>query len=335
MATKKYDVIVIGSGSGGLSVGLFMSKAGFSVLMVSKSDKDIGGDCLNDGCVPSKALIHVSRIAHKAKEAQHFGLQVSGNIDIKKAIQYVYDRQEVIRDHENAAWLKEQGVEVALGTAHFINENSIEVNGITYSGKNIVLATGSVPRQLNIPGVEKIKYYDNESIFHLDELPQRLLVIGGGPIGLEMGQAVSRLGSKVTIVHNGENIMEHDDAAVTKILQQQLEKEGIEFILNTKAESFPSGTEALLKRKDGKELKVTFDAVFVGIGRELMLDTLRLDNAGIQVKSNKIILTNTCKPLIKMCMYVAMLQATFSFRMQQNFMHALCLTIFFRPSKKS
>ncbi len=99
-----YDIIVIGAGSAGLSVGLFMAKAGFNVLMIVKSDKDIGGDCLNEGCVPSKALIHVSKIAYSAKLANEFGLSVTGKVDMKKAINYVYQKQEIIREHENAKW---------------------------------------------------------------------------------------------------------------------------------------------------------------------------------------------------------------------------------------
>src|SRR5680860_227101 len=165
MTTKIYDTIVIGSGSGGLTVGLFMAKAGLKVLMVSKTDEDIGGDCLNDGCVPSKALIHVSRIAHDAKIAANFGLNVSGKVDIKKAINYVYERQEIIRQHENAGWLQEQGVHVALGNAIFIGKSEIVVNDKKYTGKKIVIATGSRPKKLKVPGVEKVTYYDNESIF--------------------------------------------------------------------------------------------------------------------------------------------------------------------------
>ena len=174
MSKEINDIIVIGSGSGGLTVGLFMAKAGFKVLMVSKTDEDIGGDCLNDGCVPSKALIHVSKIAHSAKKGAHIGLNVSGKVDIKKAINYVYTRQEIIREHENAQWLKEQGVDVALGHATFIGKNEIIVNARLndavgqdkkYTGKKIVIATGSKPKKLKIAGVENVKYYDNESIF--------------------------------------------------------------------------------------------------------------------------------------------------------------------------
>ena len=191
----KNDIIVIGAGSGGLSVGLFMGKAGFKVLMIAKSDKDIGGECLNDGCVPSKALIHVSRIVHSAKLAGEFGLQINGEADIEKAIGYVYARQQVIREHENAKWLQEQGVDVALGEAKFSGKNEILVNGEKFTARKIVLATGSKPRKLKIPGVELVEYFDNENIFHIDHLPKRLLVVGGGPIGIEIAQAMSRLGS--------------------------------------------------------------------------------------------------------------------------------------------
>lgn len=143
MQERQYDIKIIGCGSGGLSVGLFMGQAGCKVLMVSKSDHAIGGDCLNDGCVPSKALIHVAAIAHAAKEAAQFGLHTTGKIDIRKATAYIHNRQEVIRAHENASWLKDQGVDVALGFARFTGKNTIEVEDKSYSRKKIVIATGS------------------------------------------------------------------------------------------------------------------------------------------------------------------------------------------------
>jgi pyruvate/2-oxoglutarate dehydrogenase complex dihydrolipoamide dehydrogenase (E3) component len=148
MPKYEYDIIVIGSGSGGLSVGLFMNKAGFSVLMISKSDNDIGGDCLNDGCVPSKALLHVASIIHNAGLAREFGLQTSGKPDFNKVMGYVKSRQEIIREHENAYWLREQGIDVALGKATFTGKNTVEVEGQKYSADKIVIATGSTPAGL-------------------------------------------------------------------------------------------------------------------------------------------------------------------------------------------
>jgi len=288
MPDKIYDIIIIGAGSGGLSVGLFMSKVGLKVLMISKTYKDIGGDCLNDGCVPSKALIHVSRIAHNAKIASHFGLEISGKVDIKKAIDYVYEKQEIIREHENAQWLQEQGIDVALGRATFTGKNEIQVNDKKYTGKKIVIATGSKPQKLKVPGVEKVKYYDNESIFHINDLPEMLLVVGGGPIGIEIAQAMNRLGSKVTIVQQANKILEHDNDEVTEILLKQLKKEGIDFFFNAVVDHFISSNDAIIKLKEGENKSVQFDAVFVAIGRELDLKPLQLNNADIQFKDDKI-----------------------------------------------
>lgn len=289
MVKNEFDIIVIGTGSAGLSVGLFMNEAGFKVLMIDKSDHHIGGECLNDGCVPSKALIHVSKILSQAKLASNFGLCIKGKVDLKKVIKYVEQAQGHIRSHENKDWLEKQGIIVALGKAKFVGKKEIEVAGTIYKSNKIVIATGSKPRKLQIPGIEKVKYYDNENIFHTDEFPDRLLVIGGGPIGMEIGQAFNRLGSKVTVVHQGAHILEHDDTGVTDILLQQLKKEGIEFLMQSKTESFVSENEAWVKLKDGSTTKILFDAVFVGIGREMNLKPLQLEKAGIEVKDNKIV----------------------------------------------
>jgi pyruvate/2-oxoglutarate dehydrogenase complex dihydrolipoamide dehydrogenase (E3) component len=289
MAKYQFDIIVIGAGSGGLSIGLFMNQAGFKVLMVSKSDQDIGGDCLNDGCVPSKAMIHAAKIVKQAQGAAQFGVQVNGKIDIKKVVGYIRSRQSLIRVHENATWLRDQGISVTLGNAFFVGENDIEVEGERYSGRKIVIATGSKPRKINIEGVELVKYYDNESIFYLDTLPEKLLCIGGGPIGLEIAQVFSRLGSKVTVLHKGPAILERDDPTVTTILLEQLKREGMTFLSETEIESFTSATEASAKTNGGLAYSIKFDAVFVAVGRELSLDPLKLSNAHIAVERNRIV----------------------------------------------
>lgn len=334
MSQKKYDIIVIGAGSGGLSVGLFMNKAGFKVLMLAKSDEDIGGDCLNDGCVPSKALIHVSRIAHSAGMASEFGLQVSGKVDIKKAIDYVYSKQEVIRKHENAQWLKDQGVDIVLGHAAFTGKNEVEANGEKFEGKKIVIATGSKPKKLNIPGVEKVKYYDNESIFHIEELPGHLLVIGGGPIGIEIAQALNRLGSKVTVVHQGDMILAHDEKSLAEILMKQLQLEGIEFLFNANTESFTATNEAIIKLENGTTSKINFDAVFVGIGRALALTPLQLNNADILVKDNKIIRDDYLRTTNKDVFVCGDIAGDLQFSHAAEFHARIILNNLFSPFKK-
>lgn len=334
MEEKIYDIIIIGAGSGGLTVGLFMSKASFKVLMVSKTDEDIGGDCLNDGCVPSKALIHVSRIAHQAKTAGNFGLNVSGKVDIKKAIDYVYGTQEIIREHENAQWLKDQGIDVALGKANFVGKNEIEVNNKKYSGKKIVIATGSWPKKLKVPGVEKVKYYDNESIFHIDKLPEKLLVIGGGPIGMEMAQAFSRLGSDVTVVQHGSRILEHDDEDMAAVLLERLKKEGIRFIFNADIDHFSTANEATIHLKDDIKQRISFDAVFVGIGRELDLKSLQLDKAGIAVKDNQIVKDKYLRTTNKNIFVCGDVAGDLMFSHAAEFHARILINNFFSPLKK-
>lgn len=177
---KHYDIVVIGAGSGGLGVSLFMAKVGLKTLLIDKTDQEIGGDCLNYGCVPSKALIRVSRLVNQAKEAETFGLQTTWRPDLSKAQAYVKSKQDIIRKHENAAFLRREGMDVVLGNASFHDERSVKVNDSIYRGKKIVLATGSRPASLNVPGIEKIKQYNNESIFDVVDLPKQLLIIGAG-----------------------------------------------------------------------------------------------------------------------------------------------------------
>jgi len=335
MPGKSYDIIIIGAGSGGLSVGLFMSKAGFKVLMISKTDKDIGGDCLNDGCVPSKALIHISRIAQNAMLASQFGLEISGKVDMKKAMNYVYGKQEIIREHENARWLQEQGIDVALGLATFIAKNEIQVNDKKYTGKKIVIATGSKPRKLNVPGVEEVKCYDNESVFHITQLPERLLVIGGGPIGIEIAQAMNRLGSKVTVVQQANKILEHDTNEVTEILLKQLKKEGVNFFFNAAVDHFISSNEAIIKLRDGKTEIIQFDAVFVAIGRELNLKSLQLNNAGIQFKNDKIDVDKYLRTTNKNVFVCGDVAGDLQFSHAAEFHARILLNNFFSPFNKT
>lgn len=304
---RPYDIIVVGAGSGGLSVSLFMVQAGFRTLLIDRSDHDIGGDCLNDGCIPSKALIHVSRIVHQAREARKFGLTVGGSIDARKVSDYLYNAQEWIRKHENAKHFRAMGLQVALGDASFAGKNAITVESNIYYGHTIILATGSRPARLDIPGIETVKYYDNESIFDLNELPQRLLVVGGGPVGVEIGQAMLRLGVEVTLVHRRNRILKNDHPLVTAVLEARLRSEGMTILLNTEVISFTSSSTAQV-RVNGTLVTMTFDAIFVATGRTLNVENLKLENAGIRLAKGKIIADQylrTSNPNVYLCGDVA------------------------------
>ncbi len=334
MAKAQFDIIMIGAGSGGLSVGLFMNQAGFKVLMISRSDKDIGGDCLNDGCVPSKALIHAARVVRQAKEAGSFGLKLTGQIDITKVVGYIQAKQAFIRTHENAQWLRDQGITVALGNACFAGRNQVEVDGKIYSGKKIVIATGSKPRKLLIEGVEKVSYFDNENIFHLDALPEKVLCVGGGPIGVEISQALSRLGSKVTVIHTGLAILEHDDPAVTEILLKQLKNEGIDLLLNSQISRFVSEKEAIIENGNGEKITVNFDAVFVATGRSFALETLSLSKAGIEVDGSKIVIDPYLRTTNKDVLVCGDVVGDLQFSHAAEFHARIILNNLFSPFKK-
>ena len=283
---KKYDIIVIGAGSGGLNIAGFMNRAGFKVLLIDKSDRRIGGDCLNSGCVPSKALIHVARLLKDANEASRFGLTVNGKADIKKVLGYVTEKQEVIRVHENAEHFRKIGMDVALGEARFAGPDSVTVGNETYCGKKIILATGSRPRKLEVPGIENVKYDTNETIFDLDKLPEHLVVIGGGPIGIELGQAFRHLGSKVTVVEMDSKFLPKESPEIAEVLRRRMESEGVNFIFNATVKEFTSPNQAIIINKDNKETRIDFDTMIVSIGRDYNINGLSLEKAGIELENN-------------------------------------------------
>lgn len=283
-----YDLIAVGGGAAGLSMAITMQRLGFSTLLIDRTDHRIGGDCLNDGCIPSKALIHVSRQVHAARQVSPFGWRVEGKTNLAAVMRYVRERQDIIRAHENAAFLrKREGIGIELGTASFVGGQTLRIRhedgtGKIVSAKNIVLCTGSKPQMLDVPGVENVAVYTNENLFTLDELPDRLLVVGAGPIGIEMAQAFQRLGSDVTVVGRDERILPKERPEVSDLLQQRLTGEGVNFRLGCTVSRFPDARTAELKTADGQTEQLPFDVVLVGIGRTFHYDDLNLIAAGIR-----------------------------------------------------
>jgi len=286
--SNHFDIIVIGAGSGGLNIAGFMNRIGLRVLLIDKNEKSIGGDCLNTGCIPSKALIHIAREVYAGKKAEKFGFTVHGAVDIKKVIVYVKEKQDIIRVHENSEHFRNIGMTVLLGTATFNGPRSVMVNGAEYHGKKIIIATGSRPRKLELEGLELIKTYTNETVFDMETLPSRFVFIGGGPISLELGQAFAMLGSTVTIIHGGEHILEKEDPAVSAFMEKELAQMGIELILNAKplkVKRGPGGEEVVVTTPTGEQ-RIQADALFVGIGRVLNIENLELAKADIQLTAD-------------------------------------------------
>ncbi|MBY0310264.1 FAD-dependent oxidoreductase [Patescibacteria group bacterium] len=281
---QRFDVIVIGAGSGGLNIAAFINRVGLTVLLIDKDDAAIGGDCLNFGCVPSKALIHVAREVAAARRAAAYGITVSGAVDWKRVRARVLETQTLIREHENAAWFRSKGMTVVLGEATFIGRNSVRVGDHEYTGKRIVLATGSRPRTITGQGIERVaRVLNNESLFTMEELPRRLLVLGAGPIGIENAQALGQLGSQVVVVDPGKQILGKEGSDMAAIVQEQLEAEGMQFHLGYRLKEFTGPGTGVVVSEAGEEMTIEFDAVFVAIGRVLNTEGLGLDAAGIKV----------------------------------------------------
>lgn len=292
MLNKKFDLIVIGAGSGGLGAAIGMNRLGLKVLLIDRKAENIGGECLNTGCIPSKALLHVAKQIHNGRIASQFGPQLEGEVDILQVKEYIRKKQDSIRTHENAEYLREQGIEVILGTASFISNNELKVNDQTYKGRNFVVATGSKPKTIQVGGTERFPVFTNKNLFDIDFLPQNFLFIGAGPVSLEMAQAFSRLGSRVSVIVRGSRILKKEDPEIAKILLQKLEAEGIQFYFETEVEQIKDENTAVIKDRLGKESELPADALFMGLGREVDFKSLMPDYAGIKIKDEKIVLND-------------------------------------------
>ena len=264
-----------------------MNKLGFKALLIDKNEANIGGDCLNTGCVPSKALIHISRIIHEARQSEQFGLEVSGKVDADKVMQYVQAKQDIIRHHENADYFRKEGLDVVIGEAKFESPNSIRVGEDIYAAKKYVIATGSRPRKLDLPGLDYVKTLTHEGAFDLSDLPTNMTVIGAGPIGLELGQAFNRLGVNVSVVDIASHILPKEDPEIAEILKKKLEEEGIKFYMNSSPLEVSEEKE-LIVEKQGEHIDIPTDTILFAVGRSLNHDALNLNKANVKVEDSKV-----------------------------------------------
>ena len=279
----KYDVIVIGAGSAGLGNSGVANALGLKTVLIEKDENHFGGDCTNFGCVPSKAIIHIANHFYEARKAKQFGMEVRGKADMVKVLDYIHEKQEEIRNEEDAEALRKQGYDVIIGEAKLVGKDTVEVNGKKLQSKIILLCTGSSPRMLDIPGSESTTIYNNESLFFdCTDLPEHFTIIGGGPIGCEMGQAFARLGSKVTIVNRGSRLLAKEPENVSQILLECFEKEGIKVMLNATVKSFNEGN-AIVEFKDRNKKTIPSSAALMAVGRVVNTKGLGLGDAGIEL----------------------------------------------------
>ena len=286
MADFEYDIGVIGGGSAGLSVTAGVAQLGAKTVLIEKEPR-LGGDCLHYGCAPSKTLIKTARVYHLMKNGPKFGLPEAvvppvNYKDVRARIKSVID---AIQHHDSVERFCGLGAQVEFGEARFSDEHTVDLDGRRISAKNWVIATGSSPAIPPVPGLDSTPYLTNKDIFYMDRLPESLIVLGAGPIAVEMAQAFSRLGSKVAVVQRSGRILSREDSDMAGIVKDVIEKEGVTFLLDTKVKSVRDlGSEREVTVEDalGNEIKLKAEAVLVALGRSANVEGLGLDNAGVE-----------------------------------------------------
>ena len=294
---KHYDLIVIGGGSAGLTSVTIAARLGARSLLVDR--ESLGGDCLHYGCVPSKSLIASARMAHRMRHAGKYGFD---SVDLRTDLARVMDRVDKIREqigsHESPDAIRKLGVDVALGGASFMNELTIEIDqSYPVTGERILIATGSHAVAPEIPGLVETGFIDHVDLFGLRKLPDRLVVIGGGPIGTEMGQALSRLGSKVTIVQRGSRLLPREDPDISTILQSSFAEEGIDVLLSANPVWVGQGDggKEIEIEQQGDKHTIHCDEILVAVGRKPNIDDLNLSAAGVRAISRGIVVDDSLR----------------------------------------
>ncbi len=283
-----YDAIVIGAGSGGLTSAVGLAKIGKSVLLVER--EHIGGECTNSGCIPSKALLHHAKSYYQAIAISGGNSQTENYR--RDAFSYVRAKIAETLSHETPEHFKKLGIDVVIGEAVFTSPSTIKIGSDSITFKKAVIATGSSPRMIVVPELDPSKILTNQNLFALESVPAHTLIIGAGPIGLEMGQALAMLGSNVTILDNGPTFARLEDEALRPIIHTACTKLGITILQNVSITSVQNNIATISQTDTTTTKNIPFDKVLIAIGRipnlpqGLEAATIQYDNAGIKVSKN-------------------------------------------------
>jgi len=279
-----YNLVVIGAGTAGLVTAAGAAGLGAKVALIERHM--LGGDCLNVGCVPSKGIIRASRAAYDVRTAEEFGIRYGEaiSIDFGKAMERMRRIRAGISAHDSAErFSKELGVDLFFGNAKFTGSDSIDVSGKRLRFKKAALCTGARAAAPPIPGIEETGFLTNENVFWLTELPKRIAVIGGGPIGCELAQAFARMGSEVTILQRGGHVLPREDADAAEIVHKSLVRDGVALRLQAKilGANKKGNDKVVIIEEEGKNVELPIDQILVGVGRAPNVEGLELEKAGI------------------------------------------------------
>ena len=289
-----YNLIVIGAGSAGLVTAYIAATVRARVALIEKHK--MGGDCLNTGCVPSKALIRSARMLSYARRAKEFGFQ-TGRFDFRfeDLMERVRTIIAKIAPHDSIKRYTELGVEVLQGEAKLLSPYEVIVNGRVLTTRSIVIATGARPFVPPIKGMDRIEYLTSDNVWELRERPDRMVVLGGGPIGCELAQVFARIGCRVTQVEMMPRIMGREDPEIADAVRQKFESEGISVLTGHKAKEVltrEDGRKILICEHQGREIQIEFDAILVAVGRIANTKGFGLEDIGVEIAQNGTIRTD-------------------------------------------
>jgi pyruvate/2-oxoglutarate dehydrogenase complex dihydrolipoamide dehydrogenase (E3) component len=297
---------VIGAGTAGLVTAAGAVGLGARVALIEKSL--LGGDCLNVGCVPSKVVIRSSRAVEDIRSASRFG--VSGNaspeVDFSAVMERMRNLRAQISHHDSARRFRDLGVDIFLGEGRFSGPDKVTVEDRTLHFKKAVIATGAKPAQPPIEGLKEAGFLTNETVFTLTKRPDHLAMVGGGPIGCELSQAFSRLGTRITLIEAGSQFLAREDPEAAAIIAETFRKEGIDVRLATQLKKVTSsqGKKRLYLEREGEEATLEVDEIFVGVGRVPNLKSLNLEAAGVEY-THRGVAVNDCLQTTNSRIYAA------------------------------
>jgi pyruvate/2-oxoglutarate dehydrogenase complex dihydrolipoamide dehydrogenase (E3) component len=281
----RYNLVVLGAGTAGLVAAAGAAGMGAKVALIER--QLMGGDCLNVGCVPSKAIIRSAHAAHDVRTANRFGIRVAGavEVDFPAVMERMRRIRTAISPNDSAKRFSEHyGIDIYFGTARFTGRDTVDASGTSLEFVKAVIATGARAVVPPIPGLNEVGFLTNHNVFNLTEQPRRLAVVGGGPIGSELAQTFARLGTEVTIIEMADQFLQREDQDAAEILQASLERDGVAVRLSTKLEKLeasPDGKVLFLDTPGGVQ-QLTVDEILVGVGRTPNVEGLDLEKAGVE-----------------------------------------------------
>jgi pyruvate/2-oxoglutarate dehydrogenase complex dihydrolipoamide dehydrogenase (E3) component len=292
MAKYYYDIGIIGGGAAGLTVAAGVSRLGARTILIEREGR-LGGDCLHYGCVPSKTLLRTAHVYHLMKNSGRFGLPEAqpAPVDFGRVSARIKEVIATIQHHDSVERFCGLGVKVEFGEARFTDDHTVSCNGSRITARNWVIATGSSPAVPKVTGVDRTPFITNRELFYLDELPGSLVIIGAGAVAVEMAQAMSRLGSKVTVIQRSSQILSREDKDLADEVMGGLEREGVTFHLNTMLNEIRDcghTRQVTFENSDGHAVTLETDSILVALGRAANVAGLGLEDAGVRYSSRGI-----------------------------------------------